>query len=452
MTERRLAANAAFISAEIAWFREALELRFKMHAGKEPPRDLVTAVPPPPLPRDNAPYPDVVRRLDLGPHERLVLALAYVPHVRPDILDPLLIQNQSVQRRFTEFGGFVGNAHGGFLPTVETALFLLAGEDVEARLRWQELFRPEHVFQKKDVLVFDHRHPDEPPSAAALVLAPEYVEYLASGRAYHPPFSAEFPAQLITTAYEWNELVLDRATHDDIKEIVAWVRHEQALMHDWGLNQRLKPGFRSLFYGPPGTGKSLTATLLGKVTGLSVFRVDLSKVVSKYIGETEKNLACLFDRAEHQNWILFFDEADALFGKRTESRNANDHYANQQIAYLLQRIEDFPGVAILATNVRAHMDEAFARRFQSIVMFRMPAFEQRLRLWEDNFKDKHYRLANDVDLKAFARDYELSGGAINNVLRSACLRAVERDPPEIRAQDLLAGIRRELHKEGKFLD
>lgn len=423
-----------------------------MHAGKVPSGDLVAAVPLPSLPRNNAPYPDAVRRLGLGSHERLVLALAYVPNIRPGVLDPFLIQNQSVQRRFSEFGGFVGAGHGGFLPTVETALFLLAGEEVEARLHWQKLFRPEHVFQKKDVLLIDHRHPDEPPSAAALVLAPEYVEYLASGRPYHPPFSAEFPAQLITTAFEWDDLVLDRATHDDVKEIVAWVRHERALMLDWGLNRRLKPGFRSLFYGPPGTGKSLTATLLGKVTGLSVFRVDLSKVVSKYIGETEKNLANLFDRAEHQNWVLFFDEADALFGKRAESRSANDHYANQQIAYLLQRIEDFPGVAILATNVRAHMDDAFARRFQSIVLFRMPAFEQRLRLWEDSFKDKRCRLANDVDLRALARDHEMSGGAINNVLRSACLRAVERVPLEIRSQDLVIAIRRELHKEGKFLD
>ena len=452
MTDRRLAANAAFIRAEFAWFRELLELRFKMHAGKEETRDILAAQAPPALPRNDAPYPEVVRRFGLGPAERLVLALAYIPHIRPDILDPFLIQNQSVQRRFSEFGGFVGTAHGGFLPTVETALFLLAGEDVAARLRWHELFRPEHVFQKKDVLVLDHRHPEEPPSAAALVLAPEYVEYLASGRPYHPPFSAEFPAQRITTAYEWDDLVLDRATHDDVKEIMAWVRHERALMVDWGLNRRLKPGFRSLFYGPPGTGKSMTAALLGKVTGFPVFRIDLSKVVSKYFGETEKNLANLFDRAEHQNWILFFDEADALFGKRTESRGANDHYANQQIAYLLQRIEDFPGVVILATNVRAHLDEAFARRFQSIVLFRMPAFEQRLRLWEDNFNDKPYRLANDVDLKALANDYELSGGTINNVLRSACLRAVERNPPEIRSGDLLAAIRRELHKEGKFLD
>jgi SpoVK/Ycf46/Vps4 family AAA+-type ATPase len=191
--------------------------------------------------------------------------------------------------------------------------------------------------------------------------------------------------------------------------------------------------------------------LLGRLTGLPVYRIDLSKVVSKYIGETEKNLASLFDHAQHGNWILFFDEADSLFGKRTETRNANDRAANQQVSYLLQRIEDFPGVVILATNLRAQLDEAFTRRFQSVTLFRMPNAEQRLRLWQDNFADKPYRLAPDIDLRALAQAHELSGGSIINVLRYVCLQAVVREPPVIEAQDLRDGVRKELHKDGKFL-
>ncbi|MCP4548392.1 MAG: ATP-binding protein, partial [bacterium] len=146
-----------------------------------------------------------------------------------------------------------------------------------------------------------------------------------------------------------------------------------------------------------------------------------------------------------------FDEADSLFGKRTESRNANDRAANQQISYLLQRIEDFPGIVILATNLRSHLDEAFARRFQSMIHFRMPGVDERLRLWEDNFRGKPYRLADDVDLPRLAREYELSGGSIINVLRYACLKAVVREPQEIRAHDFEQGIRRELRKEGRSL-
>src|SRR5262249_3853198 len=161
---------AAFISAEIAWFREVVDQRFNMHAGKQQPCDVIARVAPPPLSGHSAPYRDVVRALDLGPAERLVLILAYLPHIRPHPLPPFLILHQSVQRRFTEFGGFTGHAHGGFLPTAETALFLLAGEDVEARLRFRTLFGAEHIFQRRNVLMLDRRQHDEPPLSAALAL------------------------------------------------------------------------------------------------------------------------------------------------------------------------------------------------------------------------------------------------------------------------------------------
>lgn len=373
------------------------------------------------------------------------------PHVRPDVLDVFFIQNRALERRFTEFGGVTGISHGGFLPTGETALFLLAGEDLEARLRHRALFHPEHPFTAANVLRLEHRHPEEPPLSAALQLTAETVKRLTTGRPYHPPYSPEFPAQRITTPYEWEDLVLDDPAREEVEDILAWMRHQETLLRGWGLERRLKPGYRALFYGSPGTGKTLTASLLGKATDLPVYRIDLSKVVSKWVGETEKNLASLFDHAQHQDWILFFDEADSLFGKRTEGSDANDRAANQQISYLLQRIEDFRGVVILATNLRTHMDAAFARRFQSVVYFAMPDAEQRRRLWEDHFRDKPYRLAQDVDLGKLARDYEIAGGSILNVLRYACLKAVARKPREVREVDLLHGIRREMQKEGKFM-
>ena len=443
-------ANAGFIAREIAWLRQVLELRLKVHAGEEPPCDPLLELPPPALPAPGAHYADVLRRYELGPAERLLLILAYVPGARPDVLDPLFIHNRALDRRFTEFGGVPGLSHGGVLPTAETALFLLAGEDVPARLRLHRLFSHDHYLYSHHILRLDHRHPEEPPLAATLGVTAEYRERLTTGGSYQPPFSAEFPAQRLTTAHEWDDLVLEGPAREEVDDIVAWIRHERFLMEGWGLAKRLKPGFRSLFYGPPGTGKTLTASLLAKAVGRSVYRIDLSKVVSKYIGETEKNLASLFDHARHQDWILFFDEAEALFGKRTESRNANDRAANQQISYLLQRIEDFPGVVILATNLRSHLDDAFARRFQSMIHFPMPDVDQRLRLWESNFQGQPYALAADIDLPRLARDHELAGGAIVNVLRYACLKAVVRTPSELRAGDLLDGIRKEMEKEGKF--
>jgi ATPase family associated with various cellular activities (AAA) len=447
-------ANAACIDAESEWFRAVLDLRLRMHAGDlagdRAHGDPLRAAPPPALPARGSPYADLIRALELDAAERLVLILASLPHLRPHLLDPFFIRNQALDRPFTEFGGFPGQSHVGFLPTGETAMFLLAGDDLGARLRHQSLFHPAHPLHDRGVLQLSHRHPDEPRLAAALQLSPEYVERFATGRPYRPPFSAEFPAQIITTPYGWDDLVLDAPTRDDVDEILAWATHHRELLDEWGLRKRLKPGFRTLFYGPPGTGKTLTACLLGQATGMDVYRIDLSKVVSKYIGETEKNLASVFDLAEHGEWILFFDEADALFGKRTDSSSANDRAANQQISYLLQRMEDFPGIVILATNLRSNMDEAFARRFQSMVHFGMPGPEQRLRLWRESFEAQRFGLAKDVDLPRLARDHELSGGSIINVLRYAALRAVRRDPHEVRGADLLAGVRRELHKSGKF--
>ncbi len=446
-----VAANAGVIEQEIAWFQEVMTSRLTQHAGQAPAGDPVTLVPSPVVPPGSTPYGDVIRRFDMGPAERLLVILALLPHLRPDALDSFLIQNEAIARRFTEFGGVVGQSHGGFLPTGETGMFLLAGSDIAARFRYHTLFRDDHYLHRHNILHLDRHQAEEPALSARLQLSVEYLELLISGRPYLPPFSTEFPAQLLTTPYEWDDLVLDPAARHEIEDIVAWATHEAALMTGWNLKRRLKPGFRSLFYGPPGTGKTLTASLLGKRLNAPVYRIDLSKVVSKYIGETEKNLAGLFDRAQHHDWMLFFDEADSLFGKRTESRTSNDRYANQQVSYLLQRIEDFPGIVMLATNARSFLDEAFARRFQSVVHFPLPAPEQRRQLWEDNFKNKPYRLAAEVDLARLALDYELSGGSIVNVLRFACLKAIVREPQEIGPPDLFEGIRKELHKEGRIL-
>ena len=193
----------------------------------------------------------------------------------------------------------------------------------------------------------------------------------------------------------WGDLILDKKVLSNLDDIKAWLLHSEKILDKWKLRRHLKSGLRVLFYGAPGTGKTMAATLLGKETKRPVFRVDLSLVVSKYIGETEKNLGQLFDEAEDKDWILFFDEADALFGKRTQTRGANDRYANQEVAYLLQRIEDFAGLVILATNIQTNIDEAFARRFQHMIHFPKPNKTQRKRLWERLFVEQ-ITIANEV--------------------------------------------------------
>jgi SpoVK/Ycf46/Vps4 family AAA+-type ATPase len=217
------------------------------------------------------------------------------------------------------------------------------------------------------------------------------------------------------------------------------------------MRKYLKPGYRSLFFGPPGTGKTLSAALLGKVTGYDVFRIDLSMMVSKFIGETEKNLAQIFDRGLERNWILFFDEADALFGKRTQTTSSHDRYANQEVSYLLQRIEDYPGMVILATNFKHNIDSAFMRRFQSVVQFVKPDPKQRQMLWQLALTPQ-IPIEGPLNLEGLAEQYELTGGEIVNAIRHAALLAVEADPAVLTLDHLLAGIKRELTKDGRMFE
>lgn len=205
-----------------------------------------------------------------------------------------------------------------------------------------------------------------------------------------------------------------------------------------------------MFFGPPGTGKTMTASLLGKYTNRDVYRIDLSMVVSKYIGETEKNLSSLFNKARNRDWILFFDEADAIFGKRTNVRDAHDKYANQEVSYLLQRIEAHPGLVILASNFKNNIDDAFTRRFNSIVEFEMPEYDQRLELWQRSLPP-NVVLGTDVSLEEFAYQYDISGANIINVIHYACLKQLENASPTLEYQYLLDGVRREYEKEGRLI-
>jgi hypothetical protein len=446
MSDAATAANGALIEAEIAWFARLLDLRFRIHAGEEH-GDVLFQCPPPRLPAADLAYARAVRDAGLCDAERLILILAILPHLRPQALDPLLIHNHSSERRFTEFGGADAGGRSGFRPTRETALFLLAGEAMDQRLAALQLFAPEAPLQARHILEL----PDEPGEAGPwlpLAVSERWIGLLTTGAKAAPRFGPAFPAQRLETAYERADLVLGETVSDEFDDILAWATHERALMRDWGLERHVKPGYRALFHGPPGTGKTVTAAVLGKALKLPVYRVDLSRVVSKWIGETEKNLAALFDQAADGDMLLFFDEADALFGKRGDTRSANDRHANQQIAYLLQRIEDCPGVVILASNLKANIDAAFARRFQAMVYFPMPDAAARQKLWEQAFAGLPADRLQSRDFAALARDHELSGGGIVNVLRHACLHAVARGSA-VGPGDLLFAIRREAHKEGR---
>lgn len=396
------------------------------------------------------PYAKILEKTSLKIKERIVLILALAPYLKPEILDGLFIKNDITNSNFTQIGGKISDNTSAFLPTAETAIFLCGGLNLTTKLALQTLFDASQALYRHNLVKLQAVPEGEPPLSGRIIPTEECLQYIITGKEFKPTYNSNFPAQLLNTPLSWDDLVLPYDTLASLNELDAWLGHHHELANIPNLSKKFKRGYRALFHGPSGTGKTLTASLLGKRYHREVYHIDLSMMVSKYIGETEKNLKNVFDTAENKGWILFFDEADALFGKRTATQSSNDRYANQEISYLLQRIEDYPGLIVLASNLKTNMDKAFLRRFQSVVYFPIPGVEERFLLWEKAF-DEELILEKSIDLKQLAKEYEISGATIGNVLRYCTLMALKRNSMSVLEDDLLEGIGRELAKEGKIL-
>lgn len=438
--------DAINLEQAVGWLKSIVTGRLRIHFVQADDFELC----PLNLYKDNSWLVQFIASKDPGFEELAILLLVITPHLHPHFFNKLIAEYLPEGGDFPEFGGVKGTNHRGLLPTGETAQFILAGDDLEKRLEIQRILSSEHWFAQNHILWLEPVREGEPLMSGRLIIDPEIVELLTVGTVSKPRFSLDFPAEYIETEMDWDDLVLHPNTLRQIHEIENWIKHNDTLLHDWGMKKKIKPGYRALFYGPPGTGKTLTAMLLGKHTGKDVYRIDLSRIVSKYIGETEKNLSQLFDKAENKNWILFFDEADALFGKRTDIRDAHDKYANQEVAYLLQRIESYNGLIILASNQRANIDEAFIRRFQSIIHFPMPRSEERYEIWKKTFPPQ-INVASDIDWQQIAARYELTGAGILNVTHFCAVEILAEESCLLDLKRLEAAIMREFIKEGKVV-
>jgi SpoVK/Ycf46/Vps4 family AAA+-type ATPase len=256
-------------------------------------------------------------------------------------------------------------------------------------------------------------------------------------------------AMKIERKHDWADLVLPAATLQRLREFAAAIRHRHVVFGEWGFGDRIVhgAGIKALFAGASGTGKTMAAGVIARELGLDLFKVDLSGVVSKYIGETEKNLDRVFDAARSSNAIVFLDEAEAILGKRSEVRDAHDRYANIEVAYLLQRLEEHDGVVILATNLRRNIDEAFNRRMQYVIDFPRPEEAERERIWRGMFPPQS-PIGADVDFRFLARQFDLAGGEIRNVaLDAAFIAAQEHGAIDMRA--IVEALSRQLAKQGK---
>ena len=254
-------------------------------------------------------------------------------------------------------------------------------------------------------------------------------------------------ARRIEPRFDWSDVVLPDDALSQLRELCAQAAYRHVVHEDWGFDAKLGKGVTALFSGASGTGKTMAAEVLAHELGLDLYAIDLSQLVSKYIGETEKNLHRIFEEAAATSAILFFDEADALFGKRSEVKDAHDRYANVEISYLLQKMEEFEGIVILASNLRQNIDAAFLRRLQHIVEFPLPDAEQRRQIWRGVFPAAA-PLAPDVDLGVLARELDLTGGSIRSVAVGAAFAAA-RDGRVIRRTHLAHAARREYSKLGR---
>jgi MoxR-like ATPase len=278
------------------------------------------------------------------------------------------------------------------------------------------------------------------------------IEHVRQACRAHAGRPASTLARRIEPTHTWNDLVLPGPQLEQLTALCGQAKHSSIVYGSWGFERKLAlgRGLNALFCGPPGTGKSMAAEVIASDLGLEILKIDLSQIVSKYIGETEKNLRQLFDQAGRANAILFFDEADALLGKRSEVKDAHDRYANTETAYLLQKMEEYTGISILATNFRQNIDEAFVRRMRFIVDFPFPEEDDRLRIWQSVWPSE-VPFAADVDLPTLARQFRLAGGSIRNVALCAAFLAAEQGRP-VSMRHLMRATKRELQKMGRLVN
>jgi len=256
-------------------------------------------------------------------------------------------------------------------------------------------------------------------------------------------------AKKIEPHHTWEDLVLPADNAEQLKEVSGYIRHKGTVYTDWGFDKKLSlgKGLNILFSGPSGTGKTMAAGIIAGEVGLDLYKIDLSGIVSKYIGETEKNLKKIFKEAETSNAILFFDEADALFGKRSEVKDSHDRYANIEINYLLQKMEEHEGIVILATNFKKNMDEAFLRRLHFTIEFPLPDEMYREKIWRNIFPEET-PVEKSLDFK-FLASFKITGGNIKNIALSAAFLAVG-DSHIITMEHIIRAVKREFQKMGKI--
>ncbi|MCX2742377.1 ATP-binding protein [Mangrovivirga sp. M17] len=410
-----LATNISAFSKVESWVKKVMYSRLDEIKNNSSPKEFKDLSDIPQVP-ENSSWSQLVEEFDTSIAELFMVSVVFTSQFQPFSLLPLW----SNEKLNYWAGGGKEKDQTTISPTIRTILFLLAGFDsVKRALYLNQLIDSRLI---KEQVLHVNRAETETFENGILRVSDEHYCSLMTGKKPVIQVSADFPATLLTTNKSFSDLVLKENTKEQLNSLINYVKYSNELYEDADFAKKVKRGYVAMLYGPPGTGKTLTASVLGKELDTPVYAVDLSRVVSKYIGETEKNLEKIFDRLESKECILFFDEADALFGKRTEVKDAKDRYANQEVAYLLQRIEKFPGLVLLASNFNQNLDIAFRRRILTSIFISPPGKEERQYLWNQSIPSG-FQFEENHGPEYLAETYQLTGANISNIIKLACLEA-----------------------------
>lgn len=405
--------------AELNWLTQIIEHRTNVHINKDSfdPSHFEL------IDLKNGAYSDLIEKFNFSVVERVTLALSILVNIKPEVFDCFLRANPDTGKPFREFGGIINKNTFQFQPTLRTAIFLLSGGDSQQFILYQNILRSNNrLFTEQIVNLYSEGEHHNYLPDSLIQLDSAYADYLFAGDIPRLDSGSNFPAKLLETNKTFDDLVLKESAKQQLEPALNYVRVQQELYANKDVENKIKKGFVLLLHGPPGTGKTLTASIIGNELNTQVYQIDSSLVVSKYIGETEKNLERVFQRLEGKNCILFFDEADAMFGKRTEVLDSKDRYANQGVSYLLQRMEKFDGLIILATNFEKNFDDAFKRRILTKIHIGRPDVSERIQLWNNALPDG-YSYPSKAFVEALSEHFAFTGANIAVVVKMSVEKA-----------------------------
>lgn len=441
-------ANIQALATSIIWLEELMRLRMAELEGgsKTDIEDYAKKIDKNYLAEDTSLH-KILSEYNNSVVEYILISLSFTAWFRPKSLNELGKKRPDSDELYAETGLLSNKVANKYIPTLQSAIFLLAGTNLSKQAFYHNIL-VEHAFFKDQVL-----HLRKPsvynnfPNEFILEIDLAYYNYLLNGKKPRFDSSPDFPATLLETEKDFDSLILKDTTRNQLNTIMRYAENRASLFEREGVKNKIKPGLLAMLHGPPGTGKTFAVSVMSKKLGIDAYRIDLSRVISKYIGETEKNLERIFERLRDKNCILFFDEADALFGKRSSVSDSKDRYANQEVAYLLQRVEDFPGLVLLASNLKQNLDSAFKRRILVSIYMSPPDAGEREILWNNSLPEYFKYVPGDLP-HMLAERHPFTGANIANIIKLSCIIAESDGTNEITLETMEAFIKQEYNKEG----